>query len=49
VAIERRGERRATVRLRPLDRIPNKDFVLTWTTGGPAIESAAVAHKSGDA
>lgn len=46
VRITRSGRDRARVELAPLDTIPNKDFVLTWTTGGAAIESTVVAHRT---
>lgn len=32
IGIQRRGDDRAVVTLRPADRIPNKDFVLSWET-----------------
>ncbi len=44
----RHDRKRATVRVAPLDTIPNKDFVLGWTTGGAAIQSTTVAHKEAD-
>ncbi len=36
------------VTLAPQDRIPNKDFVLRYTTAGPKLETALLAHRSGD-
>ncbi len=36
----------ALVELAPRDRIPNKDFVLTWSTAAAAVESAVVAHRT---
>jgi Ca-activated chloride channel family protein len=48
VTIRRRGSQRATVSLQPLDTVPNKDFELVWRTGGPALSTATIAHKTGD-
>ncbi len=42
------GRHRLTVALAANDTIPNKDFVLTWTTAGAAVESAAITHKDGE-
>jgi len=48
VLVARPGRGRATVELAPRDTIPNKDFILTWTTGGAAVESTVVAHRTAD-
>jgi Ca-activated chloride channel family protein len=48
IRMRRRGRSRATVTLARLDTIPNKDLVLTWRTAGDAVESALVAHKTGE-
>ena len=39
---------RAMVTLTPGDRIPNKDFVLEYTTLGDHLETALLTHKDGD-
>ena len=36
------------VTLDPLDRIPNKDFVLTYRIAGKGIETALLTHRTGD-
>jgi len=41
------GEGRAVVRLLPLPRIPNRDFVLRYRTGGDDAEFGVLAHRSG--
>jgi Ca-activated chloride channel family protein len=48
IRVRRHGRTRATVTLARLDTIPNKDLVLTWRTAGDAVDSALVAHKSGE-
>jgi len=45
VQIERPAATRATVRLAPNDRIPNKDFVLRYRVGGKGIASALAAYR----
>ena len=37
-----------SVSLDPTDRIPNKDFVLSYRTAGKGIETALLAHRTGD-
>jgi len=44
--VERPDDRRAIVRLKDQNTIPNKDFVLTYQTAGPAINDAVLAHRS---
>ena len=44
--VERKDERRAIVRLKDRNTIPNKDFVLTYQTAGPTIDDAVLAHRS---
>ena len=39
-------DRRAIVRLKDQNTIPNKDFVLKYQTAGPAINDAVLAHRS---
>ena len=48
VQIDRPAPSRATVRLAPNDRIPNKDFVLRYRVGGEKIKSALAVHREGD-
>ncbi len=38
----------ATIALDPDDRIPNKDFLLTYEPAGPAVDAAALAHRTGE-
>ena len=44
--VERPDDRHAIVRLKDQNTIPNKDFVLTYQTAGPAINDAVLAHRS---
>jgi Ca-activated chloride channel family protein len=44
--VERPDDRRALVRLKDQNTIPNKDFVLKYQTAGPAINDAVLAHRS---
>jgi Ca-activated chloride channel family protein len=44
--VEQPDERRAVVRLKDRNTIPNKDFVLTYQVAGPAINDAVLAHRS---
>ncbi len=37
----------AVIGLDPDDRIPNKDFLLTYEPAGKAVDAAVLAHKSG--
>ncbi len=43
---ERPDPTRAIVRLKDHNTLPNKDFVLTYQVGGPAINDAVLAHRS---
>lgn len=38
----------ATIALDPDDRIPNKDFLLTYEPAGPAVDAAVLAHRTGE-
>ena len=49
VRLERRGDSRATVTLTERDTIPNKDFVLTWSTASAWVQPALVTHKVAEA
>ena len=44
--VERPDDRRAIVHLKDQNTIPNKDFVLSYQTAGPAINDAVLAHRS---
>src|SRR5262245_20139563 len=51
-AIDRSGDRQATIKLSPADSIPNKDFVLRYGVIGKKPEMAVLGHTgnySGDA
>ncbi len=39
---------RAVVSLTPGDRIPNKDFILEYSTLGDSLETALLTHKDGE-
>ena len=45
VEIERHGARAASIRLRPSDTIPNKDFVLRYRVAGAGPEFGVLAHR----
>lgn len=45
VDVERRGRSAASVRLRPSDSVPNKDFVLRIAVAGPGPEFGLLAHR----
>jgi len=47
IVTDRHGRDRAVVELAPRDRIPNKDFVLTWSTAAAGVEPALLAHRTG--
>ncbi|HET7112413.1 MAG TPA: VIT domain-containing protein, partial [Pyrinomonadaceae bacterium] len=44
--VERPDERRAIVRLKDKNTIPNRDFILKYQVAGPAINDAVLAHRS---
>lgn len=46
VTVERPDTRRATVRLKDLAAIPNKDFILRYDVAGKKIEDALLTHSS---
>ena len=48
VEMQRTGDRRATVSLKPFDTIPNKDFMLAWDVAGERPEMALLTHREGD-
>ena len=45
VTTERQDARRATVRLKNLAAIPNKDFILKYDVAGRKIEDAVLTHR----
>jgi len=45
IVVRGRGDTRADVTLSPYDRLPVKDFVLSWTAAGREPEAALVAHR----
>ncbi|MBX5481665.1 MAG: VWA domain-containing protein [Myxococcaceae bacterium] len=45
VEIIRSGTRRAEVRLKPSDAIPNKDFILRYDVAGDQLEAGILTHK----
>jgi Ca-activated chloride channel family protein len=47
VNVDRPDDRRARVRLKDEDTIPNKDFVLHYDVAGKKIEDALLTHASG--
>ena len=44
VAIDRASPLTATVKLSPLDTIPNRDFVLRWDVAGDDLKTAMLTH-----
>lgn len=38
---------KAVIQLQPSDRIPNRDFVLSWAVGGEQVKSGYLTHKDG--
>ncbi|HKP37164.1 MAG TPA: VIT and VWA domain-containing protein [Pyrinomonadaceae bacterium] len=47
VDLERPDERRARVRLRDRETIPNKDFILRYDVAGKKITDALITHSTG--
>ncbi len=47
-ATERTKANLATVKLIGKDRIPNKDFICSWTVASDSVQSGYLAHKRGD-
>ncbi|HEX8650123.1 MAG TPA: VIT domain-containing protein [Pyrinomonadaceae bacterium] len=43
---ERRGSQSATVRLRKVSVIPNKDFILRYDVAGRRVEDAVLTHRT---
>lgn len=48
ITVQTRGENAAEVGLDPEDRIPNKNFLLTYEPAGKAVDAAVLAHKDGE-
>jgi Ca-activated chloride channel family protein len=48
VRVDRDGSRRASVRLRDLDDIPNKDFVLRYRVDGDGPETAVLSYHNAE-
>jgi Ca-activated chloride channel homolog len=44
--VERPDDRRAIVRLKDQNTIPNRDFILKYEVAGPAINDVVLAHRS---
>lgn len=44
--VERPDNRRAVVRLKDQNTIPNRDFILKYQVAGPAINDAVLTHRS---
>lgn len=47
VTVKALGENAAEISLDAGDRVPNKDFLLTYEPAGPAVDAAVLAHKTG--
>jgi Ca-activated chloride channel family protein len=47
ITLKTPGEATAEIGLDPDDRIPNKDFLLTYEPAGKAVDAAVLAHKAG--
>jgi Ca-activated chloride channel family protein len=47
VLVERNGANTARIRLKDHDKIPNKDFVATWTVAADAVQSGYLTHRQG--
>jgi len=47
ITVKAQGETAAEIGLDADDRIPNKDFLLTYEPAGKAVDAAVLAHKSG--
>jgi len=47
ITVKTLGEAAAEIGLDPDDRIPNKDFLLTYEPAGKAVDAAVLAHKTG--
>ncbi|MCB9881807.1 MAG: VWA domain-containing protein [Planctomycetes bacterium] len=48
VTIERRDERCGLIALAPLDRVPNRDFILRYRVAGDAVRTAWMSQAEGD-
>ncbi len=44
VNVSRQGTKQARISLKPLDRIPNRDFVVTWDVASDEVRSGCLAH-----
>jgi len=47
ITVKALGDNAAEIALDPDDRIPNKDFLLTYEPAGKAVDAAVLAHKDG--
>ncbi|MDD2806614.1 MAG: VIT domain-containing protein [Elusimicrobiales bacterium] len=47
ITVKALGANAAEIALDPGDRIPNKDFLLTYEPDGKAVDAAVLAHKDG--
>lgn len=47
ITVKTQGEAASEIGLDPEDRIPNKDFLLTYEPAGVAVDAAVLAHKDG--
>lgn len=45
VDVEDRGASRRVIRLKPADRVPNRDFVLRWKVAGQALQFGVLTHR----
>jgi Ca-activated chloride channel homolog len=44
VDVTRQGTKQARIRLKPSERIPNRDFVVTWDVASDEVRSGCLAH-----
>jgi Ca-activated chloride channel homolog len=45
VLIERKGASTANIKLKDMDSIPNKDFVVSWTVTADLVQSGYLTHR----
>lgn len=45
VDIENHGKSQRVIRLKEMDRIPNRDFVMRWRVDGDVLEFGVLAHR----
>jgi Ca-activated chloride channel homolog len=48
VDIERSGSNTAHLKLKDKNKIPNKDFVATWSVAADAVQSGYLTHRTGN-